>query len=150
MPPPLLNLADQAAYQNHYVATCCNGPIITPDGIPVYFDRHRFYHAFFESVVFKDDTFSPVRAQRMDWIRLTLEDPGADRFQGWNKDKKVYEPHRRVEVVHEEFVVVLQISRKQNGQLKAKFVTCYQADKSIGLIRQSPLWNRQDCENALP
>lgn len=150
MPPPVLNLADQAAYQNHYVATYCGGPIITHDGIPVYFDRHTFYHAFFETVTFKDDTFSTVRAQRMDWIRLTLQDAGADRFQGWNKKKKTYEPHRRVEVVHEDFVVVLQISRKQNGQLKGKFVTCYQADNSIGRIRQSPLWNRQDCENALP
>lgn len=150
MPPPLLNLADQAAYHNHYVTTCCNGPIVTPDGIPVYFDRPRFYHAFFESVVFPDDTFSPVRAQRMDWIRLTLQDAGADRFQGWNKKTKAYEPHRRVEVVHEDFVVVLQIGRKQNGQLRAKFVTCYQADRSIGVIRRSPRWNRQDCENALP
>lgn len=149
MPPPLLNLADQAAYHAHYIATCCAGPITTHDGIPVYFDRHTFYHAFFESVAFQDDTFSIVRAQRMDWIRLTLEDASADRFQGWNKKKKAYEPFRRVEVVHEDFVVVLQISRKQDGQLKAKFVTCYQADNSIGRIRQSPLWNRQDCENAL-
>lgn len=150
MPPPLLNLVGQAAYQRHYVATCCGGPIVTHDGTSVYFDRHVFYHAFFETVTFQDDTFSPVRAQRMDWIRLTLQDPTADRFQGWNKNKKTYEPHRRVDVVHEDFVVILQISRKQNGELKAKFVTCYQADNSIARIRQSPLWDRQSCENALP
>lgn len=149
MPPPLLHLADEAAYRQHYVANYCTGAIMTHDGIPVYFDPWKFGHAFFETVITKDDTFSPIRAQRMDWIRLTLQDAGADRFQGWNKATKTYEPHRRVEVVHEDFVVVLQISRKRNGRLKAKFVTCYQADNSIGLIRQSPQWSRQDCENAL-
>ena len=149
MPPPLLTLADQAAYQAYYVANYCNGAVMTHDGIPVYFDHWRFGHAFFESVNAKDDTFSTVRSERMDWIRLTLQHATADRFQGWNKKKKTYEPHRRVEVVHEDFVVVLQMSLKQNGQLKAKFVTCYQADNSIGLIRKSPQWNRQDCENAL-
>jgi hypothetical protein len=149
MPPPLLNLADEAAYHQHYIATCCKAPIVTHDGIPVYFDRHRFYHAFFETVVYPDDTFSPERAQRMDWIRLTLEDAAADRLQGWNKAKKAHEPHRRIEVVHGNFVVILQIGLKEDGQLKAKFVTCFEADNSIGLIRSAPPWNRQDCENAL-
>ena len=149
MPPPLLHLTDQGAYHGHYIATCCSGSIVTHDGIPVYFDRPTFYHAFFETVVYPDDTFSAERSQRMDWIRLTLEDATADRFQGWNKKKKAYEPHRRVEVVHENFVVILQMNKKKDGQLKAKFVTCYQADNSIGLIRKSPAWNRQDCENAL-
>jgi hypothetical protein len=150
MPPPLLKLADEAAYRQHFHANYCTGAIMTHDGIPVYFDRWKFDHAFFESVAAKDDTFSLIRAERMDWIRLTLQDVGADRFQGWNKKTKTYEPHRRVEVVHEDFVVVLQISRKRNGHLKAKFVTCYQADNSIGMIRQSPVWDRGACENALP
>lgn len=150
MPPPLLKLVDEAAYRQHFHANYCTGAIMTYDGIPVYFDRWKFNHAFFESVVTKDDTFSLIRAERMDWIRPTLQDVGADRFQGWNKKTKTYEPHRRVEVVHEDFVVVLQISRKLNGGLKAKFVTCYQADNSIGMIRQSPNWDRGACENALP
>lgn len=149
MPPPLLKLAHQAAYRAHYEAHCCAGPIMTHDGIPVYFDKHRFSHAFFESVAAKDDTFSSARAERMDWIRLTLADAAADRYQGWNKKAKAYEPHRRVEVVHENFVVVLQISKKKDGTLKAKFITCFQADNSIARIRTSPAWNRQDCENAL-
>lgn len=149
MPPPLLKLADEAAYRAHFVTQYCNGPIMTHDGLPVFFERGKFDHAFFESVNARDDTFSRVRAERMAWIKLTLQDATADRFQGWNKAKKCYEPHRRVEVVHEDFVVVLQISRKQNGHLKAKFVTCFQADNSIGRIRKSPAWSRQDCENAL-
>lgn len=149
MPPPLLKLTDEAAYRAQFIADYCNAPVMTHDGIPVYFDRAKFDHAFFESVSARDDTFSTVRAERMGWIKLTLEDGTADRFQGWNKKTKSYEPHRRVEVVHEEFVVVLQIGRKKDGQLKARYVTSYLADNSIGLIRQSPAWNRQDCENAL-
>jgi hypothetical protein len=149
MPPPLLNLATEAGYHQHYIATCCKAPIMTHDGIAVYFDRRRFYHAFFETVFYRDDTFSPERAQRMDWIRLTLEDAGADRFQGWNNDKGIYEPHRRVAVAHQNFVVVVQMGLKQSGQLRANFVTCYQADRSIGSIRKSPLWDRQACINAL-
>lgn len=150
MPPPLLKLADEAAYRQHFHENYCTGAIMTHDGIPTYFDRWKFDHAFFESVTAKDDTFSLIRAERMDWIRITLQDVTADRFQGWNKKTKTYLPHRRVEVVHEDFVVVLQISRKRNGRLKAKFVTCYQADNSIGMIRQSPAWDRVACENALP
>lgn len=149
MPPPLLKLADRAAYRAQFIADYCREPVMTHDNIPVYFDRTKFDHAFFESVHSHDDTFSSVRAERMNWIKLTLQDATADRFQGWNKKTKNYEPHRRVEVVHEDFVIVLQISRKKSGQLKARFVTCFQADNSIVRIRQSPAWNRQDCENAL-
>ncbi len=118
MPPPLLKLADEAAYRAQFIADYCGAPVMTHDGIPVYFDRTKFNHAFFESVNVPDDTFSLVRAERMGWIKLTLQDATADRFQGWNKKTKSYEPHRRVEVVHENFVTVLQISRKRNGQLR--------------------------------
>lgn len=149
MTPPLLDLLDQAAYHAHYIQMLCKSPTTCCDGIVVYFGRNTFYHAFFESVVFKDDTFSLKRAERMDWIVATLQDPNSDRFQGWCSRKKVHEPHRRVEVVHEDFVVVLQISKSQQGVLKANFVTCYHADRSINAIRKSPLWSRDDCENAL-
>ncbi len=46
--PPLLKLADQAAYRAHYERTL-RGNIVTHDGIPVFFRRDRFEHAFFES-----------------------------------------------------------------------------------------------------
>jgi uncharacterized membrane protein YhdT len=32
-----------------------------------------------------------------------------------------------------------------SGSLKANFVTCYQADNSIGKIRSSPAWFRAAC-----
>ena len=90
-----------------------------------------------------------VRAQRMDWIGATLADPAAARFQGWDKSRRRYDPTHCVNVVFEDFVVVLRLGLRVDGSLKANFVTCYQADNSIGKIRTSPLWNREDCINAL-
>lgn len=149
MPPPLLNLGEWPAYQQHFVNSLCQAPLTTHDGIPVYFKRHSFYHAFFESDVYDDDNFSLVRAERMDWIVATLTDPNSDRYQGWNRKKRQYDPIRRVDVVLEDFVVVLQMIKRQDGNLAAQFVTCYQADRSIGKIRQSPAWDREACENTL-
>jgi hypothetical protein len=149
MPPPLLNLADWPAYQQHFVKTLCNGQLITHDGITVYFKRHSFYHAFFESSVYDDDSFSEIRAQRMEWISATLINPAADRFQGWNSKTRQHDPVRRVDVVFEDFVVVLQMIKRQDANLAAQFITCYQADRSIAKIRKSPLWDRESCEKVL-
>lgn len=149
MPPPLLNLADWTAYQQHFVKTLCTGRLITHDGITVYFKRHSFYHAFFESNVYDDDSFSDIRAQRMDWISATLTNPAADRFQGWNSKTRQHDPVRRVDVVFEDFVVVLQMIKRQDAHLAAQFITCYQADRSIAKIRKSPIWDRASCEKVL-
>ncbi len=59
---------------------------------------------------------------------------------GWDKMAHGYDSSRRVAVVYEAFMVVLAMGLKQNGMLKANFVTCYQADNSIGKIRTSPVW----------
>lgn len=147
--PPLLTYPKQADYQVHSIRAYCAGPTITHDGIPVYFNRQTFNHAFFETVTLKDDTFSTTRAERMDWIKQTLQNPAAERYQGWDQVKKKHDPVRRVDVVFEKFVVVLQLTKKQNGTLGAKFITCFQADNSIAKIRRSPRWNREDCERAL-
>ena len=85
----------------------------------------------------------------MDWIAATLADPTAVRFQGWDKKKGRHDATRCVSVVFGDFVVVIRLSKKADGTLKANFVTCYEADNSIGKIRQSPLWNKEDCLNAL-
>jgi len=72
--------------------------------------------------------------------------PDALLFFGWNKDKKVYEKSRRVSVVFEEFVVVIELSFNNNNQLKGNFITCYLANtKSINAIKTSPLWDRGQC-----
>ena len=94
------------------------------------------------------DEFSLVRAQRMSWIKITLESSLAELYQGWDSKKGKYDPTSRVCVEYEQFVVVIQIMRKNNGDLKGKFVTCYQADRSIWKIRRAPKWRKEDFEEA--
>jgi hypothetical protein len=150
--PPLLTLGTEADYRRHFEARYCRGVIVTHDGIRVHFKKSDFAHAFFESTFrngIKDTTLSRVRAERMDWIAATLADPTAVRFQGWDKKNGLYDSTRCVSVVFGDFVVVIRLGKKADGSLKANFVTCYDADNSIGKIRQSPLWNKQECLDAL-
>lgn len=149
--PPLLTLANAPAYRQHFVQTYCRSVITTHDGMRVYFQHQDFDHAFFESSGRRgqNDVFSPVRAERMDWIAVALIDPNAVCYQGWNKRRKVYDPTRRVTVVIDDFVIVIGISQRRGGSLKANFITCFRADNSIGKIRQSPRWTMQECLNAL-
>jgi hypothetical protein len=150
--PPFLILATDAEYRQHFEATYCRGVITTHDGIRVYFKKEDFDHAFFESALRdgnKDITLSAARAQRMNWIAATLSNPTAMRFQGWDKKKKCYDSTRCVSVVFGDFVVVIRLSKKADQTLKANFVTCYDANNSIGKIRQSPLWMKEDCLNSL-
>jgi len=95
------------------------------------------------------DVFSVVRAERIDWIGATLANRDASLYQGWNKRDRALDPGRRVAVVFEDFVVVVQMGLKQSGELKANFVTCYQADNSIRMIRSSPVWTRERCVEQL-
>ncbi|WP_295810963.1 hypothetical protein [uncultured Nitratireductor sp.] len=149
--PPLLKLADQAAYRTHFERTLCQGGIVTHDGIPVFFRKSEFDHAFFESSDRRgaNDVFSLDRAMRMDWIPAALADPNADCFQGWNSKKRCHDSTRRVAVVIDDFVIVIGIWQRRDRSLRANFITCYQADKSIWKIRQSPRWTLQECLNAL-
>ena len=150
MPPALLTLADEAAYQQHFVQKYCTGPLLTHDGIPVYFKRHAFYHAFFDTVVHKDDTFSPLRAERMDWIEATLIDAQTNRLQGYVARTKQHDPARRVELRYQNFIVVLIMGLAKDGTLKGEFLTCYPVNNNrLPKVRGAPVWNRQDCENAL-
>lgn len=124
-----------------FLQTYCNplSPIITFDGIEVKFFPDQFDHAFFESVNRKlaDKTqFSLVRAERILWIKDTLEDPTADLRVGWDKKYKIYDKSYRVAVVKYNYVVIIWIKDVKNG----KFITAYEADKSIGKILGSPVW----------
>lgn len=146
--PPLLHYESVADYKRHYERYFQRATIVTFDGIRVYFKPQKFGHAFYENsqrIKGPKDEFSPVRAQRMDWIKATLENPNARIYQGWNKEYRVYEEDRRVSVVYEDFVVVIELSLGKQGELKANFVTCYVADKSISKINNSPEWNRDKC-----
>ncbi len=141
--PPLLHYETEAEYRKHYRRVYCRGVIETHDGIRIYFQPQRFEHAFYEGC--EKNRFSPERAQRIDWIGATLTHPEAVQYQGWNNKKNYYTPDRRVSVIYEDFVVVVELALGRNDALKGKFITCYQADNSIGKIRQSPLWDRDLC-----
>ena len=149
MPLPELLLLDSSVdYRRHYQQHYCRGEIITFDGIRVYFKPQKFDHAFYKNSQNRrgpKDEFCTVRAQRMDWIKLTLEHPEADLFEGWNSKNGTYDGTRRVSVVYGDFVVIIEMSLSKKGVLKANFVTCYEADNSIGKIRQSPQWDRDKC-----
>ncbi len=145
--PPLVHYATVAEYRSHYERVYCRGNIQTFYGIRVYFGVGKFGHMFYESTARdgRKDVFSPVRAQRIDWIKATLEHPTAALFEGWDKASRQYDATRRVAVVYEDFVVVVAMGLKQDGSLKANFVTSYQADNSIAKIRSSPAWSRAVC-----
>ena len=149
--PPLVQYGTAAEYREHFEREYCRGVIATPDGIRVYFSAEKFGHCFYESTDRdgRKDVFSPVRAERIDWIKHTLEHPDACLYAGWNRDAKQTDFTRRVAVVYEDFVVVVTMSLRRDGQLRANFVTCYQADNSIGKIRAAPLWERATCLAAL-
>jgi hypothetical protein len=149
--PPLLKLPDQAAYRAHYERTLCLGNIVTHDGIRVFFDKSKFDHAFFESSTRRgeNDVFSTDRAERMGWIAVALADVNAPRLQGWLKREGRYDSTRRVTVIMQDFVVVVALSKRRDGALKANFITCYKAENSIEKILRAPAWNEQECLDAL-
>lgn len=146
--PALVFYENQEEYREHYLNGYCRSVIRTFDGIRVYFSPDRFGHAFRESSA-RDgnkDTFSQVRAQRIDWIRATLESPDSDLFQGWDSRTKSHDPRSRVSVVLGDFVVIVRLGRTRRGDLKGTFVTCYEADNSINKIRSSPRWTLENFE----
>ena len=74
----------------------------------------------------------------MDWIKAALQDPGAERYMGWDRKKKKHNPSRRVCVVKDNYVVVIALKKKGG----ADFITAYVADsgRTLNMIRKSPLW----------
>lgn len=146
--PPLLIYETFREYKQHYERHYQRGTIVTADGIRVYFKPQKFGHAFYQNSQRRKgpkDEFSEERAQRMDWIKATLEHPEAELYMGWNKDQKCYEEARRISVVFAEFVVVIELGLNKRNELKGNFVTCYVADKSINRIKSSPIWDKDKC-----
>lgn len=138
--PPLVFYGTTIEYRIHFERTYCLQPIITFDGIAVRFRKDRFDHCFYESTCRNQikDMFSNQRAERIDWIKATLQDPNAELFVGWDKNKKRYDQGHRVAVVLGNYVVVIRMSGNQTAQ----FVTAYVADSasSLAKIKKSPNW----------
>lgn len=138
--PVLLALADETAYRIRFETLYCRDAITTFDGIQVRFRKTDFDHCFFESSR-RDrvkDTFSKVRAERLEWILVALQDATADRFIGWDRNSKTYDKHRRITLVCGSYLVVIALKDATN----AIFVTAYVADtlRSLNQIRKSPKW----------
>jgi hypothetical protein len=143
--------SSEEEYRRHYKRVYCMGRIITPDGIRVYFSADRFNHAFYKASrnPGPKDTFDPTRAQRIDWIQGTLTSSAAIFYQGWNSTAEVYEPYRRVSVLHGDFIVVIEFYLNRHDELCAKFITCYDADRSINKIKTAPTWTLDKCLKSL-
>lgn len=146
--PNLLDYESPREYRQHYERNFCRGVIVTADYIRIYFKPQKFGHAFYQNSQRRNgpkDEFSPERAMRMDWIKHTLEHPDAELYFGWNKDDKCIDEARRVSVVYEDFVVIVELSLSKQGVLKGNFVTCYLADRSIDKIKDGPVWEKEKC-----
>ena len=150
--PPLLTLADEAAYRAHYVQALSNSTHHTRDGIRVFFRRERFDHAFFEHTRRNgpNDRFSQDRATRMSWIAPTLSEPNATWYQGWDNKRRRNDVSSSVVVAYESFVVILRFGVNRQGVVTATFITCYLADaQAYPKIQRSPLWDLNACRTNL-
>jgi hypothetical protein len=135
--PPLVAYPTEDEYRQHFRRVYCHGPIMTFDGIAVRFRAAMFDHCFFESVVTKDDSFSLVRAERIDWIAATLQDPNAELFVGWDSVKKRPATNRRVALVSGDYVTVIQMQ----GAGKATFITALVASTpTFAKVRGNGRW----------
>jgi erythromycin esterase-like protein len=144
--PPLVFYPTVDAYREHYLREYCRQWVLTVDDIRVHFKPDQFAHLFYESSS-RDgskDVFSHMRAQRIDWIKATLQHRQARWFQGWDKKAQRYGVNRRVAVVYESFVVVISLRYRKNGTPKAEIITSYQADNSIKKILKAPPWTQED------
>jgi len=142
--PPLLLLADEDEYRDHFNKVYCAEPIVTFDNISVRFKKQDFDHAFYESEKKKDDTFSKKRAERMEWIKVALQDSDKPVYCGWDNKTKKYVNARRVTLLMGNYVVVIGLKKDFKN---AFFITAFMADtekdkksQTIEKIKKSPKW----------
>jgi hypothetical protein len=135
--PALVIYATEDEYREHFRRVYCLGPVMTFDGIAVRFRTGMFDHCFFESIAARDDTFSRLRAERIDWIASALQDPSAELFVGWDNKKKRPATNRRVTIVVGDYLTIIQMK----GAKDAVFITAFVAGPStIAKVRRSPHW----------
>lgn len=137
--PPYIYQTPQG-YEEYFYRIYCSSPIDTFDGISVRFRKTDFYHCFFESSR-RDkakDKFSVKRAEKIDWIKATLQDPDADLRIGWDSESKGYKMNRRVALVKGNYVVVVQLKKNMK---EAVFITAFVAEgDSSCKILAGPKW----------
>lgn len=116
-------------------------PIFTFNSIRVRFHVEMFDHAFYESYNRRErdkSILSLNRCQKMLWIKDTLEDPSACLKQGWDRDKKKYVKERRVALVKNNYIVIIQLVRNR----EARFISAYEINEpeNLNRILASPDW----------
>ena len=139
--PSLINYDNVNDYENHFIREYCHSPIITFDSIPITFRRSSFYHAFFKSSGPDriKNKFSKSRAQKIDWIKASLQCPKAELYQGWVKGN--IDPLRRVSITYGNYIVVVKMRLRGDGVLVGDFITAYTADLGPSLkIKLNPKW----------
>ena len=143
--PPLVKYKSIDEYRSLFENMYCKKPIITFDGIPVYFRKELFDDCMFESSDWQmrdNILFSMTRAERINWIGETLKNPASDLYFGWDRNRKRIDHNSRVAVAYDDFVVVVRIKRREGEIYKAKFRTAYLADYNIKKIRSMPGWQK--------
>ncbi len=146
--PALLEYKTEAEYKAYYKTNLMKQAVFTFDGIRVYFTEQRFWHACEErDETGKKSIFSFHRASYLSWIKYTLESPDTRIYKGTHERKT--EADRRVSLLCEKFVVVLQMGLNSKGELKANFITSFPLDGGAMGIKKSQLWNKEDCLNCL-
>ncbi|MCD1267821.1 hypothetical protein B5M43_003030 [Microbacterium sp. MEC084] len=149
-----LELPGEADYRAYYLENLTRAPLPLRTSVgnaPVYFDRHRFDHAFFESTN-RDgvkNQFSLPRARHMDEIGAILASSTADRRAGWDSKRRTHDQTSCVSIAVDDFVVIVRLGLTNTGYLRGQFITCFVADNSIGKIRTAPAWNEARCVQIL-
>lgn len=142
--PPKVRHKTEGQYRRHFERVYCRGPIVTPDGLEVRFRKRDFDHCMYKrSPTTGARVFLRVRAERIDWIKATLEDPSADVRQGWDRKKKRIDPSRRVAIAYGDYAVVVQVLRQPDGSLRGSFVTAYSAGPDVAKMKSKPRWVRR-------
>ena len=134
-------------YKKIYEEYYCKAPVKTFDDILVFFKKHNFEHAFYESRNRKakdKSRFSYKRANKIYWIKWVLQNPNAQLYKGYNHTTKSYDDKRRISLCVDNYVVVIELNKSKK---KASFITAYVADginakgkKAIDLIRSGEKW----------
>lgn len=97
----------------------------------------------------RKDTFCPERAERLPWIKTTLENPNAELYQGWITKTRSVDPARRVSVAYGDYVVVIELSLRQTGDIKANFVMAFLMEEGADKVRGNPKWSLPEAKKAL-
>ena len=117
----------------------CEVEIKTFDEITVQFFAAMFDHCFYESDNRKTKDKSLLSYNRLEkiyWIKDALTDPDAILKMGWDAKNKTYANSRRVNLVKDNYIVVIVIFAEK----RARFITAYEVndDRNLALIKNSP------------